>query len=267
MNFYERDLYTGLAAVHWSTISVTDPRVDQAFYRQIIQRNRGKALELGCGAGRLLLAYLKEGLDVEGVDISSDMLAVCRKAAEADGLHPVLYEQQMQCLNLPHRFNTIYISCGSFVCVMDRAAALQTLQRCHVHLNPGGELAFNLDPANRYYFQDEPDQVFPKEWRRLADKQLPDGRRLLVYHRKVWEDAVEQLKMQERRYELYEGDRLVQEEIHASKTRWYHRNELLWMLQLAGFSNVVVKGDFTGEDLNANHKENMVFVATKDADA
>jgi cyclopropane fatty-acyl-phospholipid synthase-like methyltransferase len=48
-----------------------------------------------CGAGRLLLAYLQEGLDVEGVDISGDMLAVCREAAEAAGLHPVLYEQPM----------------------------------------------------------------------------------------------------------------------------------------------------------------------------
>ncbi len=35
MNFDERDLYTGLAALHWSAISDTDSRWDQAFYKML----------------------------------------------------------------------------------------------------------------------------------------------------------------------------------------------------------------------------------------
>jgi hypothetical protein len=66
---------------------------------------------------------------------------------------------------------------------------------------------------------------------------------------------------------LYEGERLIQEEIHSGQGRWYFRNEVLWMLQLAGFSDVVVKGDYTDEDFNADHKQTMVFIATKDAEA
>ncbi|MDX1688379.1 MAG: class I SAM-dependent methyltransferase [Candidatus Promineifilaceae bacterium] len=75
MTFDERGLYTGLAAVHWATISETDSRRGQDFYRRIIEDGKGRALELGCGAGRLLIAYLQKGLDVAGLDISGDMLA------------------------------------------------------------------------------------------------------------------------------------------------------------------------------------------------
>lgn len=264
MEFDEKDLFTGLAALHWSTISITDRRVDQAFYQNIIEQNGGKTLELGCGAGRLVLTFLKLGLDVEGVDISPDQLATCRKDGEAAGLSPVVYEQKMQELNLPHRYNTIYIPCGSFQCVMGREAALEALKRCHAHLEPGGVLAFNLAPSHVYYFEyvdEEP--TYPSEWKRLSDKQLPDGRQLLVSQRKVFEDSVNQYTMRERKYEVYEGDNLIQEEIHKGQTHWYLRNEMLGMLALVGFSDVLVTGDFTDEEFNQDHKSEMVFVATK----
>lgn len=263
MNFDERDLYTGLAALHWSTISETDSRWDQAFYQQIIQQQGGRALELGCGAGRLLLAYLQEGLNVEGADLSGEMLAVCREKAAAAGLQPVLYEQPMQLLATPYRYRTIYIPCGSFVCVMDRALALQTLQRCHAHLEPGGMLAFNIYLAAYDYSQQAPPEPLPQPWQLRAEKQLPGGRRLVISRRMTGLDPVEQIEQEERRYELYDAEQLLASEIHGGQTRWYFRNELLWMLQLAGFTDVVVKGDYTDEPFNASHKTTMVFLASR----
>ena len=75
-----------------------------------------------------------------------------------------------------------------------------------------------------------------------------------------------QYAVRERRYELYEGDRLIKEEIHTGQTHWYHRNELMWMLELAGFQDVDVKGDWTDETLNSEHEKEMIFVATKNGD-
>lgn len=264
MKFDERDLFMGLAAFHWSTISDTDRRVDQAFYQNIIEKNGGKALELGCGAGRLLLAFLKMGLQVDGVDISCDQLATCRKAAEEDGLSPTLYEQEMQSLDLPDQYNTIYIPCGSFQCVMGRMAALEALKRAYAHLKPNGVLAFNISPASKYYYLDPADhRAWPYDWTVRSDKQLKDGRRLVVYHRKIYENLVDQYTQGERKYELYEGDTLVKEEVHVGQTHWYHRNEMLWMLTLAGFSDISVKGDFTDEAFTEAHTSEMVFIATK----
>ncbi|MFN8493372.1 MAG: class I SAM-dependent methyltransferase [Caldilineaceae bacterium] len=263
MNFDERDLYTGLAALHWATISETDSRWDQAFYERVIRQNKGRALELGCGAGRLLLAYLQAGLDVEGADISGEMLAVCRQQAAAAGLTLVLYEQPMQQLATPHRYRTIYIPCGSFVCVMDRRLALATLQRCYDQLEPGGVLVFNIYLTEYNYAQPIPAESFPLPWTLRAEKQLPGRQRLRIYHRVTGLDPVEQIEQEERRYELYDGERLLQTEIHSGQTRWYFRNELLWMLQLAGFTDVVVKGDYTDEPFNASHTKTMVFLVTK----
>lgn len=260
MNFDERDLFTGLAALHWATISETDSRWDQAFYQRIIEEGDGRALELGCGAGRLLIAYLQEGLDVEGVDISGDMLDVCREHAAAAGVEPVLYEQPMQELDVPGRFATIYIPCGSFVVVMDREAALETLRRCYDHLEPGGSLAFNIYLPDDAYFEEG---EFPHPWQLKAEKQLPEGRRLRIDYRLTGADPVEQYWMEERRYRLLDGDQVLKEEVHAGQGRWYYRNELFWMLQLAGFTDVQVTGDYTAEPFGPHHEATMVFVARR----
>ncbi|HEY0739242.1 MAG TPA: methyltransferase domain-containing protein [Herpetosiphonaceae bacterium] len=264
MHFDERDLYTGLAALHWATISQTDSRWDQAFYQRIVQQRGGRALEIGCGAGRLLLAYLESGLQVEGVDLSGEMLAVCREQAAALGLQPVLYEQPMQAIDLPHAYQTIYIPCGSFICVMDREAAVETLRRCHAHLEPGGVLAFNIYLADYDYSRATPPGPFPGPWKPKSEKQLPGQRRLVISYRETGIDPVEQIWMEQRRYQLYDGDQLLKEEIHDGQGRWYFRNELLLMLQRAGFSQVAVKGDYTDEEFSAQHTRTMVFLATKD---
>lgn len=261
MNFDELDLYTGLAVLHWSKISDTDSRWDQSFYKQIIEKGQGPALELSCGAGRLLLAYLQDGLEVEGSDISGGMLDVCRANALEMDLQPVLYEQPMQELNTSKKYTTIYIPCGSFVCVMDREKAVDTLRRCYEHLQPGGCLVFNIFLFD-YDYSAEPES-FPSPWKFKAEKDLGDGRRLLIDHRETGLDPVEQIWMEERRYRLFDGDELLKEEIHAGQGHWYFRNELLWMLKLAGFSDVQVKGDYTDEDFGPQHKTTMVFMARR----
>ncbi|HEX6873413.1 MAG TPA: methyltransferase domain-containing protein [Micromonosporaceae bacterium] len=261
-HYDEKDLYSGLGALHWYAITDTDPRHDEAFFGQAIRRGGGPALELGCGAGRLLLRYLAEGLEVSGCDISADMLAVCRQRAGEAGLEARLYEQAMQELDLPHRFRTIYIPCGSFVCVMDREQALQTLIRCRRHLDDGGQLVFNVFLPDHDYGRPVSPDGYPGAWTFKAEKSLPGDRRLVVRSRDTGLDPVEQTWHEERRYELYQGDTLRQTEVRAGQGRWYFRNELLWMLRLAGFRDATVTGDYTGEPFGPQHTAVMMVTAT-----
>ena len=77
-------------------------------------------------------------------------------------------------------------------------------------LEPGGILAFNVAPAHSFYYWGPKEiHAWPGEWKQIANKELEDGKRLLVYHHKIFEDTVAQYAVRERRYELYEGDRLV----------------------------------------------------------
>jgi SAM-dependent methyltransferase len=99
-------------------------------------------LNVACGTGRLLLPLLRAGIDIDGCDISGDML-YHRHSAAREGFSPGLYEQPMHTIHSPRKYKTIYI-CGSFGLAGSREKDLATLHRCFEHLKDGGALLLNI---------------------------------------------------------------------------------------------------------------------------
>ena len=255
--------WTGLAATAWDPSGGDEPQWDHDFYRRIIEQSRGPALDVGCGTGRLLLRYLAAGLDVEGIDTSPDMLAICREKAARQGLHPTLHVQAMQELELPRRFRTIMVPCGSFVLLTDLDQAFEALRRFWDHLEPGGLL---LLPLFSPFSHGEPLSDVPNggdhEWGIWHRAQLPDGGEMIQHIERLSIDRVEQLLVARRRYRLVRGGEVIAEEIFDANERWYHRNEMRLMLEKVGFEVLRVCGDFT-EEAFASHHVAMVFTAQK----
>jgi SAM-dependent methyltransferase len=136
--------YRGLAAECYDLWFGDEPFWDQAFFHDRIRHNGGVALEIACGTGRLLVPFLRDGLTVEGVDASEEMLAICRAKAAHMGVLPTLYHQLMQDLDLAPRYRTMYIPACSFQILAERDEAFAALRRFYTHLEPGGELLLTL---------------------------------------------------------------------------------------------------------------------------
>jgi SAM-dependent methyltransferase len=131
----------GLVARWWAEFNQAS-REELAYYQRLIERDGQPALDLACGTGRLLLPLLRAGLDVDGCDLSPDMLALCRQRAALEGLAPNLYVQAMHALDLPRTYRTIYI-CDSFGLGGQRQQDKEALRRCYLHLVPEGTLVFS----------------------------------------------------------------------------------------------------------------------------
>jgi ubiquinone/menaquinone biosynthesis C-methylase UbiE len=101
--------YQGLLASTWDLLrGDTSQWPDRVFYREVIRQAGEPALDVGCGTGRLLLDYMADGVDVDGVDNSPEMLALCGQKAEKLRLKPNLYEQEMASLALPRRHESTW---------------------------------------------------------------------------------------------------------------------------------------------------------------
>ena len=77
--------YTGLSAASYD-LWFGEGFEDVDFFRDAIRGGGEPALEVACGTGRLLVPFAQEGLDVEGLDLSAEMLGICRWKAEAEGI-------------------------------------------------------------------------------------------------------------------------------------------------------------------------------------
>jgi SAM-dependent methyltransferase len=258
----QRELWIGLEAENWAYFVQHHSFHDYDFFHQLLAHNPGPALDVGCGTGRLLVPLLKAGFVVDGVDISPDLLAVCRKNAEQAGLQPRLFQQAMQELALPHTYQSILVPCQAFYLVVDRAEAIETLNRFYHHLEPGGVLAFTLPSP---FEKDGPDWnhgSFPAGWVTVSRFDRADGSQIEEANLIEQFDRVEQIATGKVRFRILEAGEVVQEEIYPWNGRHYFRNEVLAMLESARFTDIRVYGDFTTEPYSIQHSQ-MLFIARK----
>ena len=137
--------YSGLAAKSWDLgRGDTTEWPDRSFFHDSIAEFGTPALDVGCSTGRLLLDFLNRGMDIDGVDASPDMIALCRAKADAMGLAPHLYTQRMEDLELPRTYRTIIVPSSSLQLLTNTDAARDAMRKFYAHLEPRGVLVAPL---------------------------------------------------------------------------------------------------------------------------
>lgn len=259
-----RTWHHGLVARWWAEFNQGGD--DLEGFRRWIEPSAGPVLDAGCGTGRLLLPWLRDGMDVDGADASPDMLAWCRTHGAAQGLAPRLYPQAMHELDLPRRYGTAIV-CGAFGLGGTRAQDLEGLRRLHRHLLPGGRLIMdhhlpNLEnPRGWRAWIEEPE--LPRPWPEQGDRRpASDGTELEISVRQFDLDPLDQTTALEIRVVCYRDDQQIASEIHRIHINLYFRKEIELMLAVAGFASVEVRA--FGEDRPPRpwSDPRIVFVAT-----
>jgi SAM-dependent methyltransferase len=240
--------YHGLMAEAWDLLrGDTSGWADRPFYRQIIEQCGGPALDVGCGTGRLTLDYLQAGLDVDGVDNSPEMLAICRQKAATAGIDVEgrLFLQEMDRLALPRRYAVVFVPSSSFQLLTDPEAARRALARFRDCLATGGLLAMpfmsKLWPGRR-----TPAQMEWSDWHRLGEAQRPDGDVVRRWTRTRY-DHGQQLEHEENRYEVVRDGAVIRTE-HLGRSpgeRWYSQAQARALIEQAGFTIAATTSGFT----------------------
>jgi SAM-dependent methyltransferase len=259
----------GLIASYWAQFNDDFRPHEIPYFERFIANDGQPALDVACGTGRLLLPYLRSGLDVDGCDVSADMIALCRENAEQQGLSPTLFVQAMHELEAPRSYRTIFV-CGGFGLGSTRGQDTEALRRFHAYLEPGGMLLLdNENPYSpdypwRYWLKDERSAI-PREWEPLESEERrrgSDGAEYALQSRVIDLDPLEQRATYEMRAGMWRDGELVAEELHTLHINYYFKNEILLLLEHAGFEEVVVHGDHREEPPTAD-SDFLVFLAQK----
>ena len=259
-----RTWHYGVVARYWAEFNTQGPEIE--YFRRYVEAGQ-PAADVACGTGRLLIPWLKAGLDVDGVDVSEDMLDLCRERAEHEGLSPTLYAQPMHELDLPRRYRTIVV-CGGLGVGASRANDQQALERFHAHLEPGGTLIFDnevpyANARDWTYWPSQKHEELPEPWPPPSDRlRASDGSEYSLRVRTVALDPLAQSVRAEIRAEEWRDGVLIAEEEYPIDLMLYFKDELVLMLERAGFRDVDVRGGYDGAEPTPEHRF-LVFSATK----
>jgi len=252
----------GLVADWWAEFNTRGPEIDA--YGRIVKAGQ-PALDAGCGAGRLLLPWLRRGYDVDGCDVSPDMIARCRERAARERLEPTLFVQPLHELDPPRSYRTI-VACGVLGLGSTRAQDEEALRRFHRSLEPGGILVLDNETpyasARRWpLWTREGRADLPEPWPEPSGRRrAADGAEYELRTRAVDLDPLDQTLRFELRAEKWRDGEQVGAESHGLAMRMYFRDELLLLLERAGFSEIEVQGGYDGTEPSADD-DVLVYLA------
>lgn len=227
---------------------------DVDFYRA---RCRGRSvLELGCGDGRVAIPIARAGGRVIGVELHPGMLAAAREARDA--LPPDVAARldlrpgDMADFELGRRFERVIVPYTALYCLAPGPRA-GCLERIASHLEPGGELLFDVWPgdelAARGPFSDrEP------EW---IDGVMDGDTAIEVFERDVHRPGRIDVTYI---HQIAEPGRMPTRESYTLTHHYLTTDALPGVLEAAGLRIVEMFGGFEGEPVD-DESERLVVVA------
>lgn len=226
------DHYYGLVAAGYDAWLAGVDFGDDEAYRRLIAAAGGRALELACGTGRLLIPYRREGLDVEGLDASAAMLAICRRKARAAGVAVQLHHAAMENFTLPGHYALIYCAVGSLMLLADEQAIGEAVATARRHLHGGGILAVSLERPR----SDEAELAGAPRLRRETPPDR-DGVTTRVWERRLAPPRPE-IERSELIYEVVVGDRVVASQTELTDLRPFQPDAFAAVLAAQGFVGI-----------------------------
>jgi SAM-dependent methyltransferase len=258
----------GLIARWWAEFNQPEPE-EVAYYGAAVRRFGQPALDLGCGTGRIMLPLLREGLDVDGVDVSPDMIEHARRLTGAAGFQPGLTAQALHELDLPRTYRTIYV-CGVFGIGGRRDQDREALRRVYRHLEPGGALILwqelpwaGLDEARWARWLPGHRDGIPREWPTEGDrKRTADGDEIELITRLASFDPLVQRHSLQMRARLWRDGVVIREEASSLSENLYFAPEILLMLEEAGFRDIAIEAAYRNRPATADD-DTVIFVARR----
>ena len=236
--------YTGLMALAWDALrGDTSGWEDRALFLELIEELGQPVLDVGCGTGRLLLDYLSMGIDIDGLEISPDMLDILRAKAVTARLDVTgrIHQGAMEWYSMPRRYRVVLVPSSSFQLLTDPGDADRAMRRFRDSLLPGGTLVMPWIDIPKDY-PDGGADVFERE------RALRDGSVIRRSYR-GWYDPVAGLEHTDDRYELVRDGVVVNEErkVRSPAVRQYDRAAITALHAAAGLVDLRFMSEFTRE--------------------
>lgn len=208
-----------------------DVSADMPLFVRLAREAGGPVLEVCCGNGRLLVPAAQAGVDIDGLDLSPEMLDGLRAKLAAAGVRAGVYVGDMTRFVLPRRYALVFIAFNSFLHNLTQADQIATLRCCRAHLAPGGRLALSV-------FHPAADKLLEWAAGEKVVKEIPNAvgpGRVRVVDRTV-DERVEQIRAVTRRLEfLDDAGALVRTAMLPFSIRYVFKPEMELLLRAAGF--------------------------------
>jgi SAM-dependent methyltransferase len=235
---------------------------DVAYYTRLCRAQKGTALELGAGTGRITLPLARAGVSVVALEREPGLRAQlqARLAKEPAAVRSRVRSVRGDFLRLPRlreRFAAVIAPFNALSHCYETDDLVRVLAGVQRLLAPGGVLAFDVPMPCAETMGYDPDRRY-----RVGNATGKDGMRY-AYYESFEYDAAAQTMLTVAHYDAIGRSGRASPSARKSFVlpllhRWYYPQELAFILQSAGYRVVSHAGGFAGEHLDADADSQVV---------
>ena len=220
---------------------------DIPFYKARVPSPQARALELGCGTGRVLLPLAGMCGYIHGLDKCEAMLAVCREKLKAAGIPPEkarVEQADIARFDLGRTFDWIIAPYRVFQ-NLETDGEIEGFFKCvRAHLAPGASCVLNVF---RTYERERLFQEWPRQEEALFHAKVAGNRRVMFYERRPRIDKEKLILYPELVCRAYEGEALTEEAVLKIAMRCYYPQPFEDLIVSYGFRVIGRWGGYGGE--------------------
>lgn len=226
---------------------------DFHFYRKWmpIEKN-AQILELCCGSGRLTIPLAKEGLNICGVDNSTSMLEHAKLKAKNEALEIDFIDADIRTLNLPHKYDLIFIPFNSIHHLYENQDLFDTLAVVQKHLKDDGLFILDCFNPNIHFIVEA-----EKGKNKIAEYKTIDDRKVVIEQTMEYEK-----KSQINRIEWHYFINDVFHSVQKLDMRMFFPQELDTYLKWSEFTIMHKFGSFDEEEFE-DDADKQIFICKK----
>lgn len=245
--------YSDFAFIYDELMNDVDYNKWVEYIEEIIKNKDVKVqniLELACGTGNLTIPLTKKNYDIAGIDISDQMLSVAREKAEKQGVELVLLQQDIAELDFDvTNLDCVLCACDGYNYVTYDDELENSFKKSHELLKTGGIFIFDI--SSHYKLSTI-----------LGNNMHGENREDISYlWQNYFDDEQNLIEMELAFFVKDENGKFDKfEEVHHQRA--YKQDEIIESLQIAGFNDIKVYGDFTFEAPKKD-SERLFFVCKK----
>lgn len=221
--------------------------------------NTAQILELGIGTGRLAIPLAQSGLQVVGIDNSSEMLSILERKIQLEKIKNIsFYKQDMRSTSINSKFNTILCPFCTFnflLTIDDQEKALLSIRPL---LSEGAKIIFDLLTVNTF------SGSFTDGSLKHFDSYIcPDESETIEIYTSSKFNQLSQIFVQERIFRKYTCGLLTAERHITMRNRLFFLGEFRLLLDKCGFKVLNTYGDYKFSPFFQSSQELIVVASLK----
>ncbi|WP_368892974.1 class I SAM-dependent methyltransferase [Proteus mirabilis] len=227
---------------------------DVEYYQQRLKDVKGKILEPAVGTGRILIPLLQSGFNIEGFDLSEEMLEFCKKNLIEHGFTTnYVTQNNLVTFEVNTPVEAIIIPTGTFLLLNTQQQAIQVLKQCYQALEFGGRLLVDISLAHHFVKGECTSRQF----------NTPEGDLITLQIINAEIDYINQLTTSHHRYDKWRDGKIIESEWEVFSLKWFGVSEFEQILRLIGFKQITISADYQYLQTPSNTTEIMTFEAYK----